>query len=194
VNNAGNGRAWLTGRLNVGNDRELDRAAAALPPGSDGVTFLPYFTGERDPRIGNSPAAITGLREYHGPGHLARAHLEGVAFTIRMICEAVRENGVTIRQIRLGGAGASSPLWVRIIADVLGTPVVVPAVAHPSLTGCAAIGFAALGRDASVDAAARRLAAPGRLVRPQAKAAATYGRLAREYAHVIRRVYGGASS
>jgi len=193
VNNAGNGRAWLVAKLRLGNTRDLDRLAATIPPGSDGVNFFPYFTGERDPRIGNAPAAITGLREHHTPGHLARAHLEGVAFTIRMIMDAARENGVRVREIRLGGAGASSPVWVRIIADVLGVPVVIPAVEHPSLLGCAAIGFAALGRYPSVDAAARHLTARGRRVAPDPRAATAYARMAPARLELLTRLYGGAS-
>lgn len=193
VNNAGNGRAWLVAKLGLGSTRELDRLAAAVPPGSDRVNFFPYFTGERDPRIGNAPAAITGLREHHTPGHLARAHLEGVAFTIRMIMDAARQNGVRVREIRLGGAGASSPLWVRIIADVLGVPVVVPSVEHPSLLGCAAIGFAALGRFPSVDSAARHLTARGRRITPDRKAAGAYAKLAPGRLELLTRLYGGAS-
>jgi gluconokinase len=190
VNNAGNGRAWLRQRLGLGGDRELDALAARIPPGSGGVRFLPYFTGERDPRIGNAAAAITGLREHHGPGHLARAHLEGVAFTLRLILDAVRGNGVRVRQIRLGGAGAASPLWVRILTDVLGVPVAIPATAHPSLVGCAAIGFAATGRFAGVEAAARALVRPGRVVRPAPGAAAAYARIRGEFTGLIGRLYG----
>ncbi|MEK7476598.1 MAG: gluconokinase [Candidatus Coatesbacteria bacterium] len=191
VNNAGNGRAWLRGRLGLGSDAELDALAAKVPPGSEGVKFLPYFTGERDPRIGNVAASILGLREGHGPGHLARAQLEGVAYTIRMIRDALRENGVTIREIRLGGAGAKSPLWVRIIADVLNVPVTVPAVAHPSLVGCAAIGYAATGLCRTVDEAARRLSRSGRRVRPDPRSASVYARGITEHMALVSRLYGG---
>lgn len=191
VNNAGNGRAWLRSKLGLGSDAELDALAAQIPPGSDGVKFLPYFTGERDPRIGNVAAAILGLRERHGPGHLARAQLEGVAYTIRMIRDALGENGVRVREIRLGGAGAKSPLWVRIIADVLNVPVTIPAVAHPSLVGCAAIGYAATGLWRSVDEAARHLTRPGRRVRPDARAAAVYARGIADHVDLVARVYRG---
>lgn len=190
VNNAGNGRAWLRGKLGLGSDAELDALAAQVPPGSEGVRFLPYFTGERDPRIGNVAAAILGLRERHGPGHLARAQLEGVAYTIRLILDALRENGVKVKGIRLGGAGAKSPLWVRIIADVLGVPVMIPAVAHPSLVGCAAIGHAATGLARTVDEAARRLVRSGRRVRPDPRAAAVYARGMAEHRELIGRLYG----
>lgn len=103
----------------------LLEAAAQAPPGCDGLTFLPYLTGERTPHA--DPLArggFVGLTPRHGLPHLARAVLEGVSFGLRDSLELMRAGGATIRRVRVSGGGARSPLWRQILADVFGCEVV----------------------------------------------------------------------
>jgi xylulokinase len=101
----------------------LNLKAAEAPCGSEGLLFLPYLMGERSPLWDpQARACFIGLTMLHGKKHLIRAVLEGVAFNMRLIFEAFREQGVKSARVRLIGGGARSRLWRSIFADVLETP------------------------------------------------------------------------
>jgi len=105
---------------------DLLAPAAAIPPGSDGLLFLPYLTGERTPHPDPlARGAFVGLTVRHTQAHLTRAVLEGVAFGLRDSFELMKSAGLSaIRQVRVSGGGARSPLWRQILADVLGSELV----------------------------------------------------------------------
>ncbi|OAJ62173.1 hypothetical protein A6V36_21845 [Paraburkholderia ginsengiterrae] len=103
----------------------LEEAAARVPAGADGVTFLPYLMGERSPIWDpKASGAFVGLNLVHTRAHLYRAVLEGVAFALKHNIEAGRQGAQSLddRLIVVGGA-AHSDLWMQIIADVTGYPV-----------------------------------------------------------------------
>lgn len=104
----------------------LDREAAEVPAGSDGVLVLPYFMGERSPIWDpDARGTVTGLTLYHTRAHLYRACLEGVAFALRHNVEAGRDAGYPLDDVvHIVGGAARSPLWLEIIAAVVGMPVV----------------------------------------------------------------------
>jgi xylulokinase len=102
----------------------LSREAAAIPPGADGVMWAPYLMGERTPHLDSEVrGALIGLAASHGRGHIIRAILEGVAFSLKDTLTIFAEIGVPVNDIRLGGGGALSPLWRQIQADVYAKPV-----------------------------------------------------------------------
>jgi xylulokinase len=102
----------------------LTEEAANVPPGSDGLLWTPYLMGERTPHLdANARAALVGLTASHTRHHIIRAILEGVAFSLRDTFTIFREMKVPVKQIRLGGGGARSPLWRQIQADVYGHDV-----------------------------------------------------------------------
>ena len=102
----------------------LNLKASQAPCGSGGLLYLPYLMGERSPLWDpQARACFIGLTMMHGKEHMIRAVLEGVAFNMRMIYEAFREQGVNSDKVRLIGGGARSRLWRSIFADVLETPV-----------------------------------------------------------------------
>jgi xylulokinase len=120
----------------------MTRQAAASPPGSRNLLFLPYLRGERSPRW--NPAArgaFVGLTAAHGRGELIRAVMEGVAFNLKVIREALKSEDASIREMRAVGGGAESPLWRQILADVFGEAVHVPAM----LEGANPLGAAVIG-------------------------------------------------
>lgn len=98
--------------------RELDELAAAVPPGSEGLTMLPYLCGSTMP-VYNPDARGTfwGMTLSHGVGHFTRAILESIAFTLKDNLDCI---GAEADEIRITGGGASSPLWAQIKADVTG--------------------------------------------------------------------------
>ncbi|HMD76279.1 MAG TPA: xylulokinase, partial [Terracidiphilus sp.] len=102
----------------------LSQEAAAIPAGADGVLWAPYLMGERTPHLDSDVrGALLGLAASHGRGHIIRAILEGVAFSLQDSLTIFAEIGVPVSDIRLGGGGARSPLWRQIQADVYAKPV-----------------------------------------------------------------------
>lgn len=104
--------------------RALDAEAASIPPGAEGVTFLPYLQGERTPhRDASARGAFVGLSLAHTRAHLTRAVLEGVCFALRDSVGILQELGLSPRSLLLTGGGAKSPFLRRLQAEVYGVPV-----------------------------------------------------------------------
>jgi xylulokinase len=121
--------------------------AESIPPGSEGLLFLPYLTGERTPYPDPlARAAWVGLTLRHLRGHMTRAVLEGVAFGLRDCFELVREAGLcTIEQVRVSGGGAKSPVWLQILADVLGVELVTVKTTEGAAYGAAMLAGVGVG-------------------------------------------------
>ena len=95
-----------------------------IPPGSDGLITLPYFSGERTPiNDPNAKGVIFGLELHHTKQHLYRSALEGIAYSVGQHIDILEENKVTINKIMAVGGGTKNPLWMQIVADVIGKPV-----------------------------------------------------------------------
>lgn len=138
--------------------------AAAAPPGSDGLLFAPYLTGERCPHPDpDARGAWAGLTSAHSRGHLVRAVLEGVAFSMAQIVELIRGNGVPIGTLRVTGGGARSPLWRRILADAVAVPVESPSTPEGSALGAALLAGVGAGVHADVRTASALVGASERL-------------------------------
>ncbi len=102
----------------------LNEEAAAVPPGSQGLIFLPYLSGERTPHADpDARGCFIGLTLAHERGHLVRAIMEGVSYAMRDSLAIIREMGVPVREIRASGGGSRSPLWRQIQADTFGQAV-----------------------------------------------------------------------
>jgi xylulokinase len=97
----------------------LGKEAAATPIGAEGLFFLPYLSGERTPHADPSArGCFVGLTLAHTRGHLARAVMEGVTYSLRDALEIIRGLDVPVKQIRASGGGSRSPFWRQIQADV----------------------------------------------------------------------------
>ncbi len=117
---AGGARDWLAQLIGAVTDEEL----AHVAPGCDGALFLPYLIGERSPWWNpQARGAFVGLTMNHTRATLARAALEGVAFNLRLILDALESQGAALPAIRLIGGGAQSPVWQQILADVFARPI-----------------------------------------------------------------------
>ena len=101
-----------------------------IAPGSDGLVTLPYFAGERTPV--NDPDArgiLFGLTLAHTRAHMYRSALEGIGYSVAQQISIMRSHkNVPIDRIIAVGGGTQNPVWMQIIADILGTPVSTPAV------------------------------------------------------------------
>jgi xylulokinase len=144
---------------NMGYPGLVEEEAAAVPAGSDGLLFLPYLTGERTPHP--DPAArgaFVGLTIHHRRPHLTRAVLEGVVFGLRDSLELTKGLGVPVSgPIRATGGGSKSPVWRRILADVLEAPVATTSTSEGAAQGAAMLAAVGLGWFASVEDACRDL-------------------------------------
>jgi xylulokinase len=133
---------------------ELTAEAANVPAGSDGLIWQPYLMGERSPLMDPTAAAsFTGITGSHGRGHFVRAIMEGVAFSLRQSIDIFRSLGAPVNEIRLGGGGASSPLWRQIQADVFEHRVSTLAADEGAAYGAALLAGVGAKAWPSVDAA-----------------------------------------
>lgn len=117
---------------------ELTKEAEDIPVGSDGVIFLPYMAGERSP-IWNPDAkgVFYGLSFDKTRGHMVRAVLEGVAFSLEHNLRTAAEIGVEAEVLNAMGGAANSRLWTQIKADVTGKTIQVPASDTATALGAA---------------------------------------------------------
>jgi L-ribulokinase len=195
---------WLRRLCGEKTFRMLNDAAGCTPPGAYGVRALDWLNGCRTPLMdGALTGAFTGLALRHGPGHLYRALMEACACGLRWIVELLRDHGLPVRRlVATGGLARQSPLFVQVIAGVLGEAVEVHPSAHGSARGAAILGALAAGRAAtgfgSVTAAVRAMGAlpgePPTIVRPERTEKATYRsvyhhyrRLAEQFSNPARR-------
>jgi xylulokinase len=121
--------------------KDIEAECAAIPPGSEGITFVPHFAGRVFPSDPNLKGSFTGLDLKHGPAHLFRAIMEGISCEYAYYLSVLRDlypKSNFARMTAIGG-GASSELFVQIKADVLGLEAIRTEVGDTALVGSAAI-------------------------------------------------------
>ncbi len=102
----------------------LSEMVETTAPGADKLIFLPWLSGERAPVLDHyARGAFIGLNMSHTKSHMARAVMEGVAYHLRWISEAMERVGFTIDGYNGIGGGCNSPAWVQIISNVTGRPL-----------------------------------------------------------------------
>jgi xylulokinase len=180
INTTGAAIAWLADlayaargrRAAEGDFARMDAEAAAVPPGAEGILALPVLGGgERtDPSL---RGALVGLGVGHGRAALARALLEGVAFSIRDQLALLVAGGESPTELRVSGGDARLATWNRIKADVTGLPVrVVPGDA--AVTGVAMLAGLGAGVYRDVPEAIARCVTPGQAIEPDPRTASLY--------------------
>jgi xylulokinase len=149
--------------------------AAEVPPGSDGLLFLPYLTGERTPHPDPlARGAFVGLTARHAMAHMTRAVLEGVAFGLKDSFELISADGVTAREVRASGGGAKSALWRQILADVLNAPLTTASTTEGAAYGGAVLAAVGAGLYPDVQTACAAMISTGDVTQPQQPEAYTH--------------------
>jgi gluconokinase len=199
ANNGGNILQWYRDRFAVAERAEarargldpftiVSEQAAAVPPGSRGLVFLPFLAGERSPGWDpHARGALFGLNLGHGRNEVVRAILEGVAYQLFSIYEALVETVGRPAEVRAAGGFTRSPAWLQIVADTFGVPLLVPEVAEGSAFGAAALAMLATGALERLEDVARFLP-PGRTVEPDSARTAVYRELYGLYLDLYRKL------
>ncbi len=117
---AGLSLKWLKNNIvNMNSYEEMSSLAENVPPGSEGVIFLPYLTGERTPHMDPCAAGVFfGLTLNHSRANMIRAVMEGVAFSLRDCLDIFKELGLRPDRVIASGGGAKSKVWKQIMADI----------------------------------------------------------------------------
>jgi xylulokinase len=167
---------------------DLLAPAGSVRPGSEGLVFLPYLTGERAPYPDpNAKGAFVGLTVRHGIPHMTRAVLEGVAFGLRDSMELIKDAGLgQIAQVRVSGGGAQSALWRQILADILDSELVTVNTTEGAAYGAALLAGVGAGIWQDVDAACQATIKIVNRVEPQPQAVQAYN----DFYPVYRGLYG----
>ncbi len=139
---------WLMETMGLQDFDGITPEAERLPPGSEGLILLPYFLGEKTPIFDTQARGVYfGLNLSHRRAHLFRAVLEAVAYGFQHHIETLQESGCEIKRVFLSNGGARSPLWKKIVLDVIGySGIYIPD--HPgSSMGAALIALHSTGVD-----------------------------------------------
>lgn len=147
---------WMEDLLNTDNYGAEQENITGL--GENGVFFLPYLMGERSPH--NDPYArgvFAGMSLDTSRADMTQAVLEGVAYALRDCVEAARCQGLEISEACLCGGGAKSPLWRKILANVLRMKLNIPVCGEGPAYGAAILAMVAAGEYSSVKEAAEKI-------------------------------------
>ncbi len=136
----------------------LNELAAPVPPGAQGLIFLPCLMGAMTPTWNaNARGTFFGLTLAHTRGHMLRALLEASAYAVRDICDRMRDMGLPTNELRVVGGGAKGQLWRQIKADVTGLPVTVPEWTECTAIGAGMLALVGVGAFASPSEAAAQV-------------------------------------
>ncbi|HEY3331869.1 MAG TPA: xylulokinase [Capsulimonadaceae bacterium] len=175
---SGGSLRWLRDEFYKGASYDvLNQEAGAVLPGSEGLVFLPYLTGERTPYPDPyAKGTFFGITLRHGRGHFARSVMEGVTYSLRDSFEIFKELGVEINEVRASGGGAKSPLWRQINADAIGAEHVTLSIDEGPALGVALLAAVGTGAFATVADACKTAIKVTNRVRPIGAHTETYNR------------------
>jgi xylulokinase len=136
----------------------MDEEAFPIPPGAEGLTFLPSLMGALAPTWNEAArGTFAGFTLAHTRGHFVRALLEGSAFAVRDITTQMQASGLDLRELRVVGGGAKSQLWNQIKADVTELQVCVPEITETTALGAAFLALVGVGAYATLSEAGEHI-------------------------------------
>jgi xylulokinase len=134
----------------------LTRKAATVPPGSDGLIFLPYLSGERTPYPDPyARGCFIGLSLRHKKEHLSRSVLEGVSFGLNDSLQLMKKLGIHPEEVQLSGGGTKSTLWKQMLADIFDAPCTMVNAREGAAYGAALLASVGSGQFEDVETACR---------------------------------------
>ncbi len=133
--------------------QEADRLAEMVPPGAEGLLFIPYLSGAQSPDWSpETRGSFIGLGLKHRRGHLTRAVLEGITRSIYRVADAIQEaQGSRFQEVYVTGGLSASRVWRQIAADMFGATVISPQTREGSARGAAILALISLGMRTGLD-------------------------------------------
>jgi len=156
---------------------EMEQEIAALAPGSEGLVTVPHWWGVRFPEsLPEARGATVGWSHRHQRAHLLRSIMEGIAFELRKLADDHRAASPELPAavVAVGGGGTRSRAWLRILADVIGIPLVLTVDPEPAALGAAMLAATAVGAYPDVDAAATAMTREKETIAPEPATASVY--------------------
>jgi xylulokinase len=166
---------------------QITELAERVPPGCNGVMFLPYLQGERVPNLPHASGALLGLRSGSlNPGVLFRAAIEGTTLGLVAGVERMKRLGLVVEAVRVVGGGSKNRLWRQILSDALGVEVSVLAEPESAALGGALqanwVARRAAGEAVSIDdVAAPFVTLLPEVTRPDSRTHAVYQKQLEEF-------------
>jgi sugar (pentulose or hexulose) kinase len=174
--------------LGVEPEELFDDLVTQVPPGSMGLTLLPYWSPGIKVPGPEAKGAIIGFGDVHTRAHLYRAILEGLAYALREGKERTeRRSRIPITELRVAGGGSQSDAALQLTADIFGLPTARPHTYEASGLGAAIDAAVGLGVHPDFDTAVREMTRLGRVFEPNPGAHEIYDAL---YRQVYKRMYG----
>ena len=181
TNNGGNVLEWVSDKLTLQETDAVLAEAETVPPGADGLLFMPYLQGERAPLWDSAVrGAYLQVDWQHTRAHFVRAALEGVLFNLLSINQLLARHTGAAHVIHANGGFAQSRFWVQMLADMAGIPVRLNASNESGSMGGILLTLKAVGLVKSLDEAAQRVAF-GDTVKPDSERSKVYGRVFRAW-------------
>lgn len=183
MQSAGNSWSWARKIMGGNNwsgiddvNHHLGEMVASVPPGSNGVMFLPYLMGERCPWWDpEAKGAFIGMKMETTTAEMLRAVMEGVAFHMGYICKMLRENGSELANVTVVGGGTKNLLWRQILADTMNVNFQVPHLLEGATSfGAAIVGGVGIGLYENFEDATSRFCSIDQVTHPDERAVEFY--------------------
>jgi xylulokinase len=157
--NAGLSLEWL--KSNILKEKDvltLENMAEKVAPGSEGLIFLPYLTGERTPHLNpDAKGVFFGLTLRTTDAHMVRSVMEGVVYALKDSLEIIEALGIQANKIIASGGGAKSRLWRQMQADLVDKPVYTTKTTEEASVGAAITAGVGIGLYSSIEEACNQL-------------------------------------
>lgn len=158
---------WFVKTWRLSGVEEMNRLAETVPPGSDGLLFLPGLSGAMAPEwIETARGCFYGLTVAHSSAHMARAVFEGCAFAMLDVLQRLKSMDVPVESILLLGGGARSITWAKIRSDMSGLPVTIPSRVDTSPVGAAMLAAVAGGLQPTLERCAELVSGEQKQIKP----------------------------
>lgn len=190
INSAGLSFEWFAENFLNGDFDRIEVEASKAKPSSNGLIFLPYLLGERAPLwCSTAKAVFYGLTLKHKLSDISRAVLEGVVLALNHIKKILENYIPPIREIRVGGRGATINLLNQIQADVFQTPVFLTSTEESSALGAAILAAKTLGYYKSLNEACDSTVKLTKVFNPTVENSFEYSKLFEKYRMVSDHLY-----
>jgi gluconokinase len=143
---------WLTDLMSLSDEDDLENELASLGPDAHGLTVLPFWSGERSTGWSSEArGGILGLTQKTRPVEIVRAALEAISYRFALIARALDEVAQGAMIVATGNALRSSPVWLQILSDVLGRPLMYGGSPEASIRGAALLALESVGKIANLE-------------------------------------------